>query len=169
MYVNVILTPSEIETLLRSSQKPGEDESTVSVVFDALRATSSIIVALNNGAKMVIPAESIEEALELKKNYKNALLAGERNGLKIPPSMTGGIEFDLGNSPREFTREKVAEKIIITTTTNGTRAIKSAMQKSAKVLICSFLNISATAQYIKKLNPLKLVIFCSGTSDEPAL
>lgn len=169
MYVNVILTPSEIETLLRSSQKPGEDESTVSVVFDALRATSSIIVALNNGAKMVIPAESIEEALELKKNYKNALLAGERNGLKIPPSMTGGIEFDLGNSPREFTREKVAEKIIITTTTNGTRAIKSAMQKSAKVLICSFLNISATAQYIKKLNPLKLVIFCSGTRDEPAL
>ncbi|MGC8830148.1 MAG: 2-phosphosulfolactate phosphatase [Verrucomicrobiia bacterium] len=169
MDVNVILTPAEIDILLKKSAMLDETGSVVSVVFDVLRATSAIVVALSNGAKKVIPAETIEEAIALKNRYRQALLAGERNGLKIPASMAGGIEFDFGNSPREFTREKVENKIIITTTTNGTRAIKAAMQNSSTCLTSSFLNLTATAQFIKRQNPSRLIMFCSGTREEPAL
>lgn len=169
LFVDVILTPSDIQRF----EKYDNRKTGLSVVFDILRATSTIVAALNNGAAAVIPTETIEEALGLKKIYPQALLAGERNGLKIPASMTGGIEFDSGNSPREFVREKVENRVIITTTTNGTRAIKSAMQNSRIVLISSFLNITATARYVEKQiyenKPLNIVLICSGTREEPAL
>ncbi len=163
MDIDVILTPSDIARVENSS--PGAD---VCVVFDVLRATSTIVTALNNGAKAIIPVKTIEEAIELKKVYPEALLAGERNGLKISASMSGEVEFDLGNSPREFIRQKVSGRIIITTTTNGTRAIESGMLHKI-CLVASFLNLSPTAGYITESRPGKLLIICSGTREEPAL
>src|ERR1043166_2461338 len=91
------------------------------VVFDVFRATSSIVSALANDAAAVIPVAEIADALTLRKKDPAILLAGERNGGRIPASLTGGTDFDLGNSPREFTKEKVAGRTIAMTTTNGTR------------------------------------------------
>lgn len=160
MRIDVTFTPEEISRISNNDLK-----NTVCAVFDVLRATSVIVTALNNGARAVIPASSIPEALELKRKYPEALLAGERNGFKISSALTGGVEFDFGNSPREFTPENVSGKLIITTTTNGTRGIK-AVENAKEVLICSFLNLKATSDYIAALNPSRLLIVCCGTNDE---
>src|ERR1051325_11674604 len=80
------------------------------VVFDVFRATSSMITALANDARAIIPVSEIPEALAIRAKVSNVLLAGERDGLRIRANLTGGIDFDLGNSPREFTREKKAGK-----------------------------------------------------------
>src|SRR3989442_1358143 len=88
------------------------------VVIDALRATTSVVTALANGAKEVIPAATSEEAVRLASNLEKdgVLLAGERKSVKIEG-------FALGNSPREMTPEVVAGKTIVLATTNGTPAL----------------------------------------------
>ena len=142
--------------------------STVCVVFDVLRATSVFVVALANGAQGIIPVASIEEALEQKRRRSNVLLGGERNGLRIGPDLTGGVGFDLGNSPREYVRERVTGKFIVSTTTNGTRALR-ACAGAKNILASSFLNSSATQGWIVNQNPRHLLILCAGTGDDVAL
>jgi 2-phosphosulfolactate phosphatase len=79
------------------------------VVFDVLRATTSMLAALSHGAAQIFPVKEISEALALQRGLPPpALLAGERDGLRIRAAQTGGGDFDLGNSPREFTPERVA-------------------------------------------------------------
>jgi 2-phosphosulfolactate phosphatase len=85
------------------------------VVIDALRSGTSILTALTNGARTVIPTVSLKEAYRFRSQHPEYLLAGERGGHK-PRG------FDLGNSPLEFTREKVAGKSLVMTTTSGTAA-----------------------------------------------
>jgi 2-phosphosulfolactate phosphatase len=75
--------------------------------------------------------------------------------------------FELGNSPREFTREIVADKTIVMTTTNGTRALKTAT-RAGRILAASFLNLQATADWLVKEAPLELILICVGTEEEPA-
>ena len=114
--VEVLFTPAEFRVL------PDCDLSgTTCVVFDVLRATSTIVTALAAGAAGVLPVEEISEALAWRRR-PDVLLAGERGGQRISAALTGGVEFDLGNSPREFTPERVAGKLIVSTTTNVTRA-----------------------------------------------
>jgi phosphosulfolactate phosphohydrolase-like enzyme len=137
------------------------------VVFDIFRATSSMITALANGASEIIPVAEISEALAIRKENPNVLLAGERDGLRIRANLTGGIDFDLGNSPREFTREKVAGKTIAITTTNGTRALR-ACAHAKTVLVGSFLNLRATADFILRSRPETLLLVCSGTFEQSA-
>jgi 2-phosphosulfolactate phosphatase len=119
--------------ILRASE-----EGKVIVVIDVLRATSTIITALSNGARAVIPAETLREARILWKRYPGSLLAGERSGLK-PRG------FHLGNSPLEFRREIVEGKTIILSTTSGTRTI-GATKASSHTLLAAFLNASAAAE-----------------------
>ncbi|KRQ86709.1 putative 2-phosphosulfolactate phosphatase [Caloramator mitchellensis] len=121
------------------------------VVIDALRATSVIVTAVNNGA-VVIPILEIEEALKHKD--KGYLLGGERRGLKIEG-------FDLGNSPFEYKREIVEGRKIIFTTTNGTRAIYKAFDAN-NIYIASMLNGKATARKVVEENK-DTVIICAGT------
>ena len=120
MKIEAILTPAELPALARRDLR-----GTACVVFDVLRATSAFVTALRNGAIAVIPAAEISEALAIR-NYGtgagSVLLAGERDGVKIRAAQTGGTDFDLGNSPREFTPEMVRGRTIVSTTTNGTRA-----------------------------------------------
>src|SRR5271165_6662862 len=118
--LEVLFAPAEFAAL-RERDLTG----TVCVVFDVLRATSSIVTALANGAAAVIPAAGIPEALALRRERADLLLAGEREGVRIRAHLTGGVEFDFGNSPREFTREKVAGRSIVITTTNGSRALRA--------------------------------------------
>ncbi len=161
-HLEVLFTPAEFQTL------PQRDLSNaVCVVFDVLRATSSMVTALGNGAEAIMPVQEIAEALEIKAREPDVLLAGERNGVRIEGELSGGICFDFGNSPREFTAEKVHGKRIVTTTTNGTRALR-ACAKAKLVLVSSFLNLHATVQVLKKRRPTALLIVCSGTFEECA-
>ncbi len=108
------------------------------IVIDVLRCSSTIINALVNGAKGIIPVGTVKEALAFHKISSDYLLAGERGGIK-PEG------FDLGNSPLEFTRERINGKIIVLTTTSGTKAILES--KDAKwVLIGALLNVKDVAE-----------------------
>jgi len=110
----------------------------VLVVIDVLRCCSTIVTALANGAKEVIPTKTIEEAQALHKKYPEFLLAGERKG-QMPKG------FDLGNSPLEFSSNIVKEKHVVLTTTSGTKAI--CLSKNARwVLIGAFCNAEAVAK-----------------------
>jgi 2-phosphosulfolactate phosphatase len=137
------------------------------VVFDVLRATSSMVTALANGAAAILPVEEIGQALSARKEFPGALLAGERQGVRIGPELTGGTAFDLGNSPREFTPETVRGKTIVMTTTNGTRALRACL-KAQTTLAASFLNLGATYQAILQRRPTQLFLVCSGTHDQAA-
>jgi len=161
--IEVLFTPAEFRAL------PQRDlANTVCVVFDVLRATSSIVTALANGAAAFIPVEEIAEALAVRRQRPDALLAGERDGLRIGAALTGGVEFDLGNSPREFTREKVAGKTIISTTTNGTRALR-ACGAAKSVIVGSLLNLQATASFVMEKKATHLLLVCAGTVENAAL
>src|SRR5256885_11256958 len=116
--LEVLLSPVEFANL-----RNRDLSQTVCVVFDILRATTSMVTALANGAEAIIPVAEISEALAIRQQRPEVLLAGEREGLRIPVEMTGGVEFNLGNSPRECTAPIVAGKTIVMTTTNGTRAL----------------------------------------------
>ena len=160
--LEVLFTPAEFALL------PQRDLSgTVCVVFDVLRATSTIVTALANGATAVIPVAEIPEALALKRARPELLLGGEREGVRIRADLTGGVEFDLGNSPREFIRDRIQDRTIVLTTTNGSRALR-ACAAAKEVLAGSFLNLSATAQHLQALPPANLLLVCSGTFDQAA-
>src|SRR5436190_11942294 len=120
MNFEVLFSPAEFAAL-----RQRDLSATTCVVFDVLRATSSMLVALNHGAEAIIPVGEIAEALAMKRERPDVLLAGEREGLRIRKELTGSINFDFGNSPREFTRDRVGGKTLVMTTTNGTRALRS--------------------------------------------
>jgi 2-phosphosulfolactate phosphatase len=132
------------------------------VVVDVLRATSTIVHALVNGARNVIPVATVAEAA-MKKNElgrDTALLCGERGAEPIPG-------FDLGNSPLEFTPDVVADRTLVMTTTNGTPALLAASGASA-CLVASLLNVDAVVRRIADLDN-DLLIVCAGREGRFAL
>ena len=151
----------------RGSFRGRDLRETICVVFDVLRATSTMVTALGNGAKAILPVGDIPEALRIRKRTPEVLLAGERDGVRIEATLTGSIAFDLGNSPREFTRERVAGRTIAMSTTNGTRALRACLP-AKRVLIGSFLNLRATADFIEKEKIADLLLVCSGTFEQAA-
>jgi 2-phosphosulfolactate phosphatase len=161
--LEVLFSSAEFEALAKRALS-----RTTCVVFDILRATSSMITALANGATAIVPVGEIFEALDIKSKRPEVLLAGEREGFRITRKQTGSIDFDLGNSPREFTRELVTGKTIVMTTTNGTRALR-ACAKAQAVLPAAFLNMEATARHILTAPPANLLLICSGTHEEASL
>jgi 2-phosphosulfolactate phosphatase len=160
--LEVLFTPADFAGLQRRNL-----DDTTCVVIDVFRATSSMVTALANGATAVIAVAEIPEALELRRQMPQVLLAGERDGLRIRAELTGGVDFDMGNSPREFVRERVLGRTIVTTTTNGTRALRAGGH-SRSVLVGSFLNLGATAEWILKSGTEHLLIVCSGTFEQAA-
>jgi len=160
MKLEAILSPLELPALGKRDLR-----ETVCVVFDVLRATSTFVTALHNGAKAIVPVSEISEALAIKKNQPDVLLGGERNGMRIS---AGGTDFDLGNSPREYTPEKVRGKTIVSTTTNGTRALRACF--GAKIVLASsFLNLSATAKFLRQKNFGDILLVCAGTEENTAI
>ncbi len=158
--VEVLFTPAEFATL------PERDlTNTACVVFDVLRATSSMVTALAHDARAIFPTEEIEDALALKRQQPNLLLAGERHGLRI--TAEDGTVFDFGNSPREFCTDRISGRTLAMTTTNGTRALL-ACRKANVVLIASFLNLAATARKLVSIQCQRLLLVCGGTFEEAA-
>jgi 2-phosphosulfolactate phosphatase len=152
--IDVALCPSEIRRFSTTDLN-----GVTAVVFDVLRATSSIITGLASGVEAIIPVGTVEEARVLKAKDPGLLLAGEREGL--PPQ-----GFDLGNSPEEF--QQLKGRRIVMTTTNGTVAIES-VKKASKVLIGSLLNIDAVANYLFTHRYGELLLVCAGTGEEFSL
>ncbi|TLY54588.1 MAG: ATP-grasp domain-containing protein [Gemmatimonadetes bacterium] len=135
------------------------------VVIDALRATTTVITALANGAKAVIPAASSEEAVRLASNLEKdgVVLAGERKSVKIEG-------FALGNSPREMTAAAVGGKTIVLATTNGTPALVAA-QGGDPVLVGAPVNFKALAERARAALAGRgdLVIVCAGRDKQFAI
>ena len=165
MKIETILTPAELPAFAQRDLR-----ATACVVFDVLRATSTFVTALHHGAQAIIPVSEIVEALEIKKSEARSrkpeliLLGGERNGVRISAD---GIDFDLGNSPREYTPEKVRGKTIVSTTTNGTRALRACVGAKT-VLAASFLNLTATADFLRQENFENILLVCAGTGENQA-
>lgn len=137
---------------------PGDVAGRVVAVIDVLRASTTIAVALGNGAKAIIPFESGEEAITRSKSFVRGevRLAGERRMHPIPG-------FDFGNSPRQFTREAVEGKTVLITTTNGTRALV-AMQGARDVLVASYVNFSPCLAMLRAAarGGADIAIVCAG-------
>ena len=128
-----------------------ENPDAIVVVTDVLRASSAIVTAFMNGVERIIPVGSLEEAKAYKE--KGFMVAAERDGLVRDFA-------DFGNSPYNFTPERVGGKQIVYSTTNGTNAIHMASSGS-QVLIGAYLNLSALAKYIRK-EQKDLLVLCAG-------
>jgi len=127
------------------------------VIIDVLRATSTIATALYNGAKCVIPVDSVSRCMEIGRQIEG-ITAGERDG-----QIAEGLEY--GNSPFEYPREFIEGKTLVLTTTNGTRLLHMALEKGAKEIITgSFPNLSAVCDHLleRKQN---IILGCAAWKD----
>jgi len=150
MKLDVLFSPVQTDELFFTGK--------TTVVIDVLRASSTIITALANGAKEVVPVGTIEFAVKVSGGIfgGQTLLGGERNAKKIEG-------FALGNSPSEYTKEVVSGRTIVFYSTNGSRAIVKA-KYSANLFVCSFNNLSALAKHLKKLGE-DIIILCSANNN----
>ncbi len=146
MKIRTLLSPLNVEELYFTKK--------TTIVIDVLRATTTIVTALNNGAKEIIPVGSIEFAMKTSGSGQ-MLLGGERNAEKIDG-------FTFGNSPLEYTEETVKGKSIILFTTNGSKALVRA-KFSTNLFVASFLNVKATVKEVLKTKE-NLEILCSGNN-----
>ncbi len=138
---------------------PDALQHATAVVIDVLRATTSIVTALDAGARAVIPCMTIDEAQAVTAglSVKETLLAGERGGRPI-------VGFDMGNSPAEFVPEQVRGKQVVFTTTNGTKALLHC-REALDVLVAAFANLSAVCEVLTGRDAVDVI--CAGTDDEP--
>jgi 2-phosphosulfolactate phosphatase len=131
--------------------------NTVVVVIDILRATSTIATALFNGAKEIIPVDSVERCIQLGKELE-CITAGERDGQVAP-----GLQY--GNSSFEYPREFIGGKTLVLTTTNGTRLLHMALAKGAREIITgSFLNLSAVCDHLVEIKK-NVILACAAWKD----
>ncbi|NQU06718.1 MAG: 2-phosphosulfolactate phosphatase, partial [Calditrichaeota bacterium] len=127
------------------------------VVVDVLRASTSIVQALSNGANGVIPASSVDVASDLASQLPrdDVLLCGERDAQMIDG-------FNLGNSPAEYTRKVVKGRQLIFASTNGSKAIVKAASAES-VYLCGFVNLNAVVdRLLAEETMFPLIILCSG-------
>lgn len=125
------------------------------VVIDVLRASSTMVTAIQNGAKGIIPVADMDTAGKISQSLDSPqyLLCGEKDGEKIEG-------YHLGNSPLEYTKEVVEGKKIILNTTNGTKAVKKAAI-AEEVIIGSFLNLNSVVERLKKTDR-NIALVCAG-------
>jgi 2-phosphosulfolactate phosphatase len=124
------------------------------VVIDVLRATTTVVYALAAGAVDVAPFRDADNARQLAQELGGqAVLGGERCGVPIPG-------FDLGNSPAEYTQDRVGGKTVVFTTTNGTRALERC-KLAKRVLLGAFANFSAVCRELTGIRDIAFV--CAGT------
>lgn len=137
-------------------------EGRIAVVIDVLRATTTITRALSAGARAIQPAADRAgiERLAERAEDGSYLRAGERDGVKIDG-------YDLGNSPLDYTAETVADKTVLLTTTNGTRALAKA-GAADKVVVASLLNSERVAEFLRE-RAQDVVLLCAGRYNRPAL
>lgn len=131
--------------------------NSVVVIIDVFRATSTIAAALHNGARCVIPVDSVPKAIEISKNI-GGIAAGERDGM-----IAEGLQH--GNSPLEYTRDFIKDQTLVLTTTNGTRLLQMALDRNADTIISgSFPNLGAVCDFLVR-EKKNVVLGCAGWKD----
>jgi 2-phosphosulfolactate phosphatase len=140
MRVHVAFTPAE------------EASAPVAIVVDVLRATSTIAQALSVGYRRVLCCADVEDARRLRAETPGSIVGGERDAVKVEG-------FDVGGSPREFL--EVRADTLVYSSTNGTRTILGASQRSGVVLLGSLLNLSAVAEEASERGE-DVVVVCAG-------
>ncbi len=131
--------------------------SSIVVIIDVLRATSTIATALYNGAKSIIPVDSVSRCMEIGRQI-DGVTAGERDG-----QIAEGLEY--GNSPFEYPKEFIEGKTLVLTTTNGTRLLHMALDKGAKEIITgSFPNLSAVCDHLIEMKN-NIILGCAAWKD----
>jgi len=143
--LNVCLTPALIPLY--------NVEDYIVVIIDIFRATSSICYGIENGAEAIIPVAEVEECAAYREKGLNYMLAAERDGKVVDG-------FDFGNSPFSYTKEKVAGKTVVLTTTNGTHALHIS-RAAKKIVIGSFLNLTALCNWLKTYEG-NILLVCAG-------
>lgn len=146
MRVHVAFTPGEAARV------------STGIVVDVLRATSTIVQALDSGYRTVYCCAEVEEAKGLRDELGNAVLGGERGGEPLPG-------FDLGNSPLEYLSPQAEELVL--TTTNGTRAVVGAAANCDLVLVGSMLNLDAVAAAARERGE-DVEVVCAGLRGGPS-
>src|SRR5687767_6948253 len=132
--------------------------NSIVVIIDVLRATSTIATALYNGARCIIPVDSVAKCIELGKKIE-AITAGERDG-----KIAEGLEY--GNSPFEYSKAFIGGKTLVLTTTNGTKLLHMALERgSGHIITGSFPNLSAVCDYlIQQQQPV--LLGCAAWKDK---
>lgn len=131
--------------------------NSVVVIIDVLRATSTIATALYNGARCVIPVDSVTRCMEIGRQIEG-ITAGERDG-----QIAEGLSY--GNSPFEYPREFIEGKTLVLTTTNGTRLLHMALEKGAREIITgSFPNLSAVCDHLVETKQ-DIILGCAAWKD----
>ncbi len=153
--IDVVLLPANIDPFVLPRAQVA--------VLDVLRASSSVVTALANGAKQVRLFDTPEQVLKARQGFVGPVkTAGERSCVKIPG-------FDLGNSPAEFETHQIGGSTVLMSTTNGTRAAAAAMA-AEQMFICGLLNAGATAQaLLPRIDELDTLLVLAGTDGKPAL
>lgn len=126
------------------------------IIIDIFRATSTITTAIYNGAKQVIPIAEVNACINLKNEFPDYITAGERDG-KVAP----GLEY--GNSPFEYPTDFIKDKTLALTTTNGTKLLHM-VQDANQIIIGSFLNLDALANYLIQ-DGKKVLLACAAWKD----
>jgi len=131
--------------------------NSIVVIIDVLRATSTIATALYNGARCIIPVDSVSRCMEIGRQIEG-VTAGERDG-----KIAEGLEY--GNSPFEYPREFIEGKTLVLTTTNGTRLLHMALDRGAKEIITgSFPNLSAVCDHLREMKR-NVILGCAAWKD----
>jgi 2-phosphosulfolactate phosphatase len=134
-----------------------EVSSSIVVIIDVLRATSTIATALHNGAKAIIPVDSVAECIRIGKQI-DSITAGERDG-----QVAEGLTY--GNSPFEYPADFIGNKTLVLTTTNGTKLLHMALASNAKSIITgSFPNLSAVCDYLLEQKQ-NVILGCAAWKD----
>jgi len=129
------------------------------VVIDVLRASSTIVTSLSNGAQEIIPELSIAAANDKAQELTSSVIAGERDGVKVDG-------FDLGNSPIAHQRDIVENKKVILTTTNGTKCFRR-LEDASEVIVASLLNLKEVIKYLKTKE--QILLCCAGNYGDFAI
>jgi 2-phosphosulfolactate phosphatase len=133
--LNTVLSPSLLNLY--------DISDSIVVIIDVLRATSTIATALYNGAKSVIPVDSVAGCIKLGKQME-VITAGERDG-----KIAEGLQY--GNTPLQYTPDFIKGKTLVLTTTNGTKLLHVALAANANGIITgSFCNISSVCDFLIK-------------------
>lgn len=134
----------------------------LTVVIDVFRAFSTACYASANGAESIIPIADIDQAYQMKKEFPDSLLIGERGGIPLEG-------FDFGNSPSAIEGLDFSGKTVLMTTSAGTQGLTEAMKYSSAVLTGSFVNAEAIVRRIREIDPATVTLLCMGwNAKEPA-
>lgn len=138
------------------------EKNTIVIAIDVLRATTTMITALEYGVTSILPVTSVEDALDIFENsdQNSVFLGGERNNIKP-------MKFHFGNSPFEYQNKEVSNKKVIFTTTNGTKLLRT-LQNFSKIYLGCYRNVESLVKHIciQSNDNINILVACAGSNDK---